>query len=154
MHTNITWIEKRDLVQISPPETPFINPLQRPPLKTLPDQKKSIRNEIPKIYLYIIFTGPINTYGFTRIASGKIYPIPLEKMPKWIMDLYQSNRPGVLDRRNARQDNLTKILEGTNQLSSGCTSKMSSAEILHWNPPLKSSAEILRWNPQDTSFRD
>ena len=88
-------------------------------------------------------------------------------MPKWIMDLYQSNRPGVLDRRNARQDNLTKILEGTNQLSSGCTSKMSSAEILFWNPSLKSSTEILnwylllkssteilRWNPPQISFSE
>ena len=99
--------------------------------------------------------------GLHQVKSNQLL------MPKWIMDLCQSNRPGVLDRRNAKQDDFTKILEGTNQLSSRCTSKMSSAEILHWylllkssteilhwNPPLKSSAEILRWNPPQISFTE
>ena len=66
MQTNITWIEKRDLLQMSPPETPFINPLQRPPSETLPDPKKSKRNEIPKIYLYTIFTGPVKHLGIRQ----------------------------------------------------------------------------------------
>ena len=66
MHTNITWIEKRDLLQMSPLETPFINPLQRPPSETLPDPKKSKRNEILKIYLYTIFTGPAKHLGIPQ----------------------------------------------------------------------------------------
>ena len=39
-------------------------------------------------------------------------------------------RKKIIDRRNAGHDNFTKILEGTNQLSSGFTSKMPFTKIL------------------------